>query len=209
MALRWNDVATGAATGAGLGAPGGLLGSGVGALAGGVLGLFGGGRSKKPKIKYEPDYDPGQMELLNQLTQGVQGGNKNALEYLNSILSGEEGAFQDFEAPYKQQFEQEVIPGILERFSGAGARSSSGIQQALASAGKDLSTNLAAQRAQLKQGAINQLLGFNREALTKKNSRYMQEGRPSFFQQLSGPASTGASQGIEELLSWLKNQGGI
>lgn len=206
MPLNWNNAATGAATGAGLGAPGGPLGSGLGALGGGLLGLFGGGKSKRPKIKYEPDYEPDQLELLQELTQGVRSGNKDALSYLNSILSNEEGAFQDFEDPFKQQFEQQTVPTILERFSGAGARGSSGLQQTLASAGKDLSTNLAAQRAQLKQGAINQLLGFQEPALAKRRTRYMQEGRPGIFENLRGAASEGGKEGLAGLLDWLKSR---
>lgn len=209
MALNWNNAGAGAATGIGLGAPYGPVGAAAGGLIGGAAGLFGFGKGKKSKIKEHQNFSPEQQSLIDELVEGARSGNQNAMQYLNSILSEEEGAFEDYERPFKQQFEQETVPNILERFSGAGARSSSAIGHRLAQAGKELSGNLASQRANLKQNAIQQLMGFTNTALTKKTTPYIQEGRKSAWSDLAPQAAQGASQGLDDFLAWYQKQKGI
>ncbi len=101
-----------------------------------------------------------QQKLMSQLLEGLSGPSASGLEFIQSILSEEPGAFEAFEAPAKQQFEQETIPMIAERFAGLGAQSSSGLQQTLGQAGSDLSTQLASLRGGLKQNALSQLQGL-------------------------------------------------
>lgn len=209
MALNWNNAAAGAATGVGMGAPLGPWGAAGGAALGGLTGLFGFGKAKKTKLKDYANFSPGQSSLIDELAEGVRSGNKDALAYLNSILSDDESAFADFEAPYKQQFEQEVVPNILEKFTGQGARNSSAARQSLATAGKDLSMNLAAQRAKLKESAVNQLLGLTDRALTKKNTPYIQQGSSSIWSDLAPYAMRGGDQGIQDFLAWYQKQRGI
>jgi hypothetical protein len=84
--------------------------------------------------------------------------------FLQQLLQGGPEAFQNFEAPYLQNFEQNIAPGIAERFAGAGtgggAMSSSGLQQALAQAGRGLQTDLAGLRSNLQMQAIPQSLQY-------------------------------------------------
>lgn len=72
---------------------------------------------------------------------------------------------QSFVDPAMQTFEQQVVPGIQQRFVDAGAGSSSALNQALAQSAGDLSTSLGAQfgqfqqgQQQLQQNAISQFL---------------------------------------------------
>ena len=104
-----------------------------------------------------------QQQMMNQLLQQLGPQLGQGMGYLSDILGNEPGAFDAFEAPIKRQFEQEVVPGIMERFAGAGsggAISSGGLNQALGQAGRELSQNLSGMRANLKQGALGQLQGL-------------------------------------------------
>jgi len=104
-----------------------------------------------------------QQQLFSQLLSGLGGAQGSGLEWLQKILSGDEGAFADYEAPYKRQFEQETMPGIAERFSGmgtGGAQSSSAMNNSMAQAGGELSQNLAALRGGLQQNAMGMLQGM-------------------------------------------------
>jgi len=113
----------------------------------------------KDKVKQLPNMTPEQMSVLQQLLGGLGGGMGSGMDYLQSLLSGEEGAFDAYEAPMKRQFEEQTVPGLAEQFSslGSGAQGSSAFGQALGQAGAGLTENLAAQRAQLRSGAMQQL----------------------------------------------------
>lgn len=88
--------------------------------------------------------------------------------YLQSLLSGSPEATAAFEAPAMRQFQEQIVPGLAERFAGlgAGAQSSSAFNQALGAAGAGLSENLAALRGQLQLGALPQALGFAQQPIS-------------------------------------------
>jgi hypothetical protein len=85
-------------------------------------------------------------------------------QYIQNMLQGGNQAFQQFEQPLLDQFNQQTVPGISNRFSGmgtgAGALNSSGFQQTLGQAGKDLTSQLGALRAGLTQNLLSQALGY-------------------------------------------------
>jgi len=89
---------------------------------------------------------------------------QSGASYLQNILSGNPEAFKAFENPLIQQFQQQIAPGIAERFAGAGtggsALSSSAFGNSLAQAGRNLSTDLAGLRANLQGNAAQQALGY-------------------------------------------------
>lgn len=110
-----------------------------------------------------------------------------------------------FEAPYKRQFEQEIIPGLAERFAGlgAGSQSSSAFQQALGQAGAGLTENLAMLREQQQQNALQslaQLLGIPMEGLVKKGlglgQRFGQAGAGALGGAASGALAGSVIPGI-------------
>lgn len=125
--------------------------------------LFGSsGKMKRASTKTKTQ----QKALEDYLKKGIEttplyGAGSN---FLQSLLSNEPGAFEAFQAPYMQQFQQQIAPGIAERFSGmgtgAGAQSSSALNQALASAGGNLQNQLASLRSGLQMQALPQALNY-------------------------------------------------
>lgn len=150
---------------------------------------------KKERYEQVPTLSQGQGGLLEQilgnLGQGGLGGQgyEEAIKNLLGILSGDQSSFDAMEAPARRAFSEKTIPNILERFSGAGARSSSGLQQNLASAGQGLEEGLASQRAGMKSQAVQQLLGnFNQQSSQALGTRGFENvfrpGEPDWKEKL-------------------------
>lgn len=138
----WGGAAGGAASGAAIGTsimPG--WGTAIGAVGGGLLGLFGGSKKKKPK----------QHSTLDKTQQGIYG------EYAKAIR-GEGGKFSDlfnfdskaatsnwdkmFAQPAYQNFNENVVPGVTGQFRGGNLQNSSYLGGALSKAGTDVQRNL-------------------------------------------------------------------
>lgn len=151
------------------------------------------------KMKKVPTMTKEQQGLLNQLMQmlGPQGqlgqGYGGALGLQQQLMDPSSEAVNQFAAPYMQQFEQQTVPGLAERFAGFGAQggglSSSGFGQALGAAGGNLQTQLAALKAGLGQNAAQSLMqqygNVSGQAMGAKPFGYQapQQGLlPSFFQ---------------------------
>lgn len=151
----------------------------------------------KERIKQYPTINPMQQQLQGQLYSGLMGGQSQipGMEYLQQILSNDPSAFAAYEAPMMRQFNQEIAPGIAENFAGmgAGALGSSAFQQQLAGAGGRLSQDLAAQRANLRSGAMSQLQGM-----------YGMAQQPG-FQSYGQPPVNGL---VQQLISALISGGG-
>lgn len=121
------------------------------------------------KMKKVPTMDKGQLALLNQLKSmlGPQGqlgqGYGGALSYQQQLMDPSSEAVNQFAQPYMDQFNQQTVPGLAERFAGMGAMggglSSSGFGQSLSSAGGALQNQLAALKAGLGQQAAQSLMG--------------------------------------------------
>ena len=89
--------------------------------------------------------------------QQGQGGYDLANQYYNNLLGENQGqAFDQFSQPYMQQFQEQVLPQIAERFAGMGALSSSGFGQALGGAASGLQSQLAQLFSQLQSQAAGQ-----------------------------------------------------
>ncbi len=189
----FSNAFTGAATGAGVGAPFGPWGAAAGGVAGGIFGLLGFGKDKPTQLKERPRYSPEQQQAMSKILQLAQEGNEDAIAYYKQILSDDPEAFADFERPYMEQFQQETIPNILERINAGGGMNkySGAVTQQLAQAGRGLSTNLAAMRANLKQNATQGLQNYSQLGLQELNDPYMQGGRKGAFSMLSQGAGAG------------------
>jgi hypothetical protein len=143
--------------------------TGIAKGLGGLLDLFGRGRGQPGKFEQVPTVTPEQKQLLNQLI-GMLGGEgqlgagmEESLSQLRELMDPSSEAMQRFADPYMRQFKEETIPGIGERFAGAGAEggalSSSAFGQALGGAGAGLQTQLAGLKSQLQRGAAQDILG--------------------------------------------------
>jgi hypothetical protein len=134
-----------------------------------------------------------QNPLYQQAVQGTQ-----------QFLPGGQG-FQPIQAEAQRQFQQQTIPSILNAF-GSNAKSSSALNQALASAGQDLNTSLASQLAQMQLGASGQAaqlagmpfqqgLSAAQLGLGTQPFAYMQRQTPFWQQALLGGIQAGGQVG--------------
>lgn len=220
---RLAGAGTGALTGAGAGSIFGPIGSGIGAGIGALTGYLGsrtpkgsssgGGLFTRPGEEKRFDiYTPEQKQLLSQLLGALtgQGGPQGGLV---GDLFGEKG-FESYAAPLKRQFQEEIVPGLAERFSsfgGPGAASSqrsSAFQQQLARAGEDLTTRLGELRANQQQALFGNLLS---SVLSPQQHIQYQPGGPTGFAQALAGLGQGAaqgltSQGLTALFDFLKNR---
>jgi len=115
-------------------------------------------------------------------------------------------AVDQFAQPYMDQFNQQTIPQLSERFAGmgggmGGGLSSSGFGQALGAAGGNLQTQLAALKAGLGQQAAQSLMGqygqMSGQALGKSPFGYMhQQGTQGFLPQALSAYMQGGFQGM-------------
>lgn len=143
-----------------------------------------------------PTMTPEQQNLLNSLLGQLGGPLSSGIQNLQNILSGSPEAFSAYERPAMRQFQEEIIPGISERFAGAGAGSSGGFQQTLGRAGERLAESLAAQRAGLQSQALSQLqnlLGLG----TQSQFQYSQiPGSTGFLGALAPGLGAGLGMGL-------------
>ena len=166
----------------------------------------------------------GQQNILQQLLQSLQGqgqGQGSNIQqsplfqqgsgFLQQLLSGSQESSQAFEAPAMRQFNEQIIPGIAERFSGlgAGSQSSSAFQQALGQAGAGLSENLQSLRSGLQMGGLSHALNFAQQPISNfsglaslglgTQSKGFVPKQQSFIQQLLTALAGAGGQGLGAL----------
>jgi hypothetical protein len=132
--------------------------------------------------------------------QTYQAGN----QYLQNLLGGGANAFSQFEAPYMQNFQQQILPGIANRFAGqgtgAGAMSSSAFNQTAAQAGSTLQAQLAQLRGGLQMQATGQALQYAQQPYSNLLNGINVHAKENFYQpqQQSGWSSVlgGVAQGL-------------
>jgi hypothetical protein len=114
--------------------------------------------------------------------QGQGGGYDLAQNYYNNFLGdNQQQAFDQFSQPYMQQFQEQMLPQIAERFAGGGALSSSGFGQTLGGAASGLQSQLAQLFSQLQsQAAGQQYNQYNQLSQTGLNYQ------PFAYQQQQG-----------------------
>ena len=103
---------------------------------------------------------PQRQQLYGALSGGALQGVQPSFDFLSRLLSGDQSIFQELEAPALRQFQEQIVPGLAERFTGMGlgAQGSSGYQQVLGGAASRLAQDLAGQRSQYRMSALDRLL---------------------------------------------------
>jgi len=129
-------------------------------------------------------------------------------DYLQRLLSNDPEAYKDFERPYLENFEQNIAPGIAQRYAGMGTGASglstSGFQSSLAQAGRGLQTDLASQRGKMQMQSLPEALRYAQQpyendirGVTADQNSYQNTRRPGtngIFQPLvSGLVTAGAT----------------
>ena len=148
-----------------------------------MVGFFTG---KPESFEQVPTIRPEQLQLLQQMIGGLGGPLSQGLGQLSSQLGGYAPGQSPMEQMAQQTFQQSTIPSISETFSGMGAGSSSGLNQALAAAGKDLNVEMAGMRQNQQQQALQNLMGMLSPAMGQQIfATGMRPRQPSIFEQIS------------------------
>lgn len=123
---------------------------------------------KGMKLGQLGNFTPEQMSLFKQLFQHISPGS-----YLSRLAGGEQGMFDEMEAPAFRQFNA-LQGNLASRFSGLGgpgsfgSRQSSGFQNTLTQAGSDFAQDLQSRRQALQQQAIMELMGLGSNLLSQR-----------------------------------------
>ena len=126
----------------------------------GIFDSLQGGWELPPELK-------SYIQSLQRQTQGRaplaqnQQGFRTAGNYLQQLFGQGDEAMDAFQQPAMNQFQQEIIPQIAERFSLGNEKGSSAFQNSLAQAGGNLAAMLNQQRGQMQQQALPQLLNMS------------------------------------------------
>jgi hypothetical protein len=147
--------------------------------------LFG----SRPRTERRDLLTGGQKDLLNDLIERVLSGQGFGLD---------EQTFQEsFTAPATQEFESQIAPAIQQKFIGAGAGRGSNLQDALARAGVNVQGNLARQRAELLNQALNRQLQGAQSALGTRAFGFEQiPGSSGILPQIAGGVGAGLAGGV-------------
>lgn len=119
-----------------------------------------------------PQKTPEQINYLNNLLGQASKYGPDAAASLGKFASGDDQAYAQMQQPAIDTFNQQLIPGLAERFANNGSLSSSSFQNAAAGAAGNLSNQLAAQRAQFQMDAIKSLLGLGNDLLSQQPYQY-------------------------------------
>jgi len=126
------------------------------------------------------NYTPEQMELFYQMIDEL-----GPDSFLSRLAGGEEGIFDEVEAPALKQF-NELQGGLASRFSGMGmgARKSSGFQNASNTAAQDFASQLQSNRQGLQRQAQQDLAGYKNQLLGQRPYETgLTEKAPSTFEK--------------------------
>ncbi len=173
--------------------------SGAMSAGGGILGgMFGGSGGMKAQNIYnknQRNFLDNQQRQAEEMQNG--GGYSQAMQQLMQYLNPSSEAFDQFSAPYMNQFNEQIVPGLAERFAGLGGGmgmgglASSGFGQAIGGAGAGLIAQLAKLKGDMGNNAINSLLGqynnLSQNALKPRKNFYSQDqGNASGLGQAMG-----------------------
>lgn len=147
------------------------------------------------KIEKINKWTPEQMKAFKEFwkTENIksdplyQKGNK----YLQDLLGGGQGAYDLFENPLMQKYQQDIAPGIAERFAGLGAGSSSGFNQSMARGAENMVGQLGEMRGKLTQNALQQSLQYAQQPYSNQLAGFQmspyevvaQGGSPGLIQE--------------------------
>jgi hypothetical protein len=180
------------------------------------------------KMKKAPTKTPQQLALFNQAAQQpitTDPNYQSGSSYLQRLLSNDPAMMEQFSAPYLRQFNEDITPGIAERFAGMGTGgsglSSSGLNNALAQAAQRLQESLASMRSQQQLQGAQLALPYAQQPYNNLSdlygqqlfTNYQQAPQQGFLQPLATAAGgalagpLGAYAG-SQLSNMLSGQGG-
>ena len=134
-------------------------------------------------------FTPEQMQLFQSLFSHV-----SPNSYLSKLAQGDEATFGQIEKPALQQFGA-LQGNLASRFSGAGARHSSGFQNTMNQASSDFAGQLQSQRQGLQRQALMDLLGISESLLGQRPyENFLMPKKQGFLEQVLGVLGSGFGQ---------------
>lgn len=167
------------------------------------LGLLGGIGGKSGGLK--SSYTSGQRDLNKMMQQYAQGQNYDVtqsplygqgVEQMMSLFN-DPSFFQKFEAPALRQFNEEVVPGLANRFASmgsGGSMGSTGARNVMAREAQNLSTNLAAQRGQMQMNALPMMMQYAQQPVSNAMNMYNMAMQPMY--NMYQPPTAGPFGGV-------------
>lgn len=161
--------------------------------------------------------NPGNTSQINRVAPQFQGGiNELFSQTLQGLQNPNPGTgFQPIAQQARNQFQQQTVPGLAERFTSmGGGQRSSAFQGALGSAASGLEQGLASQQAQFGQNQQSQLqnllstlLSTSEPLYTQRQPGALESAIPGALQALitylsggTGGLASGAIGGLGQLL---------
>lgn len=124
-----------------------------------------------------------QISRYNPIQEGII--NKSAQMASDRLGSA---SFDPYERQARQNFSQQTVPGLAERFTNMGAKNSSAFGQQLGNAAAGLESNLATGRADYDQGLLKQLL---QHGLTQQFDTIHNKAQPGFLENSANSLASG------------------
>lgn len=137
---------------------------------------------------------PKGFEMFQVPTRGGQSASTYSMlsNYFPELLQqaqGAPGAFDAIEKYGQDVFQQQIAPGIAQRYAGSGIGSSSGMQNSIAGAGGNLASQLVSKRSDLMQQSMRNVLSLGDLLLGNPDVETMfgrKQQKPNFLNQLLG-----------------------
>lgn len=116
--------------------------------------------------------------------------------FTSRLAAGDQSAFGEMEEPALRQF-NDIQGGIASKFSGMGmgSRNSSGFQNSMTSAGQDFASQLQSKRMELRNKAIQDMMGMSSQFLGFKPQEKGLVEKPPKEEKKGGWGSTLGSIG--------------
>ena len=169
----------------------------VSALSAGIGGLTGSPGEQKSTFSKQ---QKGGINDILQSIKGMRGGAQDVTqnsqfqrgnEFLNNLFN-DPSFFQNIEAPALRQFNEEIAPGIANRFASMGSGGSLGstaFRNQMNREGANLAQNLSAQRTGMQMQALPQAYGAAQQPFSNLMNLYSQALGQPVMNQYQPPSS--------------------
>ncbi len=163
---------------------------------------------------------PAGYNSINRLDPEQQQASKFGLRAGLGLLQNPSQGFEPIRKSATDYYNQQILPGLAERFTGTGgAQSSPSFASLLGQAGAGFGSQLAGQEAQYAQGNMSNGLSLLQQGLNPYQDNYQQQQQGGFLQQLGpelrpllallgraglGYATSGVSEGAGGIMQLLK-----
>jgi hypothetical protein len=113
-----------------------------------------------------------QKSIYDLISGHFKEGAGDIYEKIFGLAGGNSDMFAQLEAPAIRQFNEQIAPGIANRYAGSGIGGSSGMQNSLSAAGSNLAENLQSQRTGLMERSIQSVLGLGDRLMSQPTQQF-------------------------------------